>query len=103
MKRPVVLIAGLAAAALFVAAAGASARTAITFATHLGTQSSVSGDEASGAREQESPEATETPETEPTEQPEPTQTAEPAENDNENADKDNQHEDNDDQGVGGDD
>lgn len=92
MKRPVVLIVGAATGALLVAAVGASAHSVFSPARLTGVQSSVSGDEASGART-ESPEPTDTPEAapkaEPAEAPEPTEAPEPAdtENQNENTDK----------------
>ena len=60
MKRPVVLIVGVAAGAFLVAGAGASAHTIQLLTRSAGTQSSVSSDEASGART-ESPEPSESP------------------------------------------
>ena len=73
---------GIAAGALLVAGAGASAHTAVLhLATRAGTQSGVLGEEASGART-ESPEPTESPEAtptaEPTEKPEATPAQKPA-------------------------
>jgi outer membrane biosynthesis protein TonB len=95
MKRPVVLIVGAAAGALIVAGVGASAHNAISLATHTGFQSSVSSDEATGART-ESPEPSENPEApptaEPTEKPEPTETPEPVENEPAETDNDNENE-----------
>src|SRR2546427_10188140 len=97
MKRPVVLIVSVAAGAFLVAGAGASAHTIQLLTRSAGTQSSLSSDEASGARTEspepsESPEATETPEAaatpEPAETPGPAQTPEAAGNDNEAADTD---------------
>ena len=61
MKRPVVLIVSVAAGAFLVAGAGASAHTIQLVTRSAGTQSSVSSDEASGART-ESPEPSEAPE-----------------------------------------
>lgn len=82
MKRPVLLIVGAAAGALLVAAVGASAHTGFSLTRLVGVQSSVSGDEATGARTEtpeaiESPEPTDTPEAAPT--AEPTEAPEPAE------------------------
>ena len=76
MKRPVLLIVGAAAGALLVAAVGASAHTGFSLTRLVGVQSSVSGDEATGART-ETPEPTES--AEPTDTPEAAPTAEPAE------------------------
>jgi outer membrane biosynthesis protein TonB len=93
MKRPAVWIVSIVAGALLVAGAGASAHT-FSLVNSLGTHSSsVSADEASGART-ESPEPEETPEAsptaEPTEKPEPAQNEnEPAENENDNDNDDN--------------
>jgi hypothetical protein len=94
MKRPVVLIVGAAAGALLVAAVGASAHTGFSLTRLVGVQSSVSGDEVSGART-ESPEPSESPE--PAESPEATPTAEPTEAP-EPADNEDEQGDNDDQG-----
>ena len=80
MKRPLVLIVG-AAAALLVAAVGASAHTGFSL-KFAGASQAQSGDVASGARLQ-SPEPSEAPEAsptaEPTETPEASPKAEPAE------------------------
>ena len=92
MKRPAVWIISIVAGALLVAGAGASAHT-ISLVNSLGTHSSsVSGDEASGARTK-SPEPEETPEASPT--AEPTAKPKPAENENEPAENENEN-DNDD-------
>ncbi|HET9780759.1 MAG TPA: hypothetical protein VFR33_03185 [Candidatus Dormibacteraeota bacterium] len=89
MKRPVLLIVGAAAGALLVAAVGASAHSGFSLTRLAGIQSSVAGDEASGARTEspepaESPEPTDTPEAAPT--AEPTEAAEPADTETENND-----------------
>jgi len=100
MKRPVVLIVSVAAGAFLVAGAGASAHTIQLLTRSAGTQSSLSSDEASGAR-------TESPE--PSESPEATETPEAADNDTETGDNEgdhqhgDQHKDGGDHGSGGDD
>jgi len=106
MKRPVVVIVGIAAGLLLVAAAGASAHTALHFVSGASSAGNILSDEASAPRS-ESPEPTESPEQEPTEQPEPTAapSTEPADNDNEQGDEDqgdNEQGDNDNQGDTGD-
>src|SRR6266478_1611395 len=89
MRRPAVLIVSVAAGALLVAGAGASAHTVQLLTRAAGTHSALFSDEASGART-ESPEPSESPEAtptaEPTEKPEPTKSPEAADNDNETAD-----------------
>jgi outer membrane biosynthesis protein TonB len=99
MKRPFTLVIGLAAAALLIAAIGASAHTGFSIFKTAGVHQTQM-DEASGART-ESPEPAESPEAspspEPTEKPEPSPTAEPTEApDNEQGD--NEQGDNDEQG-----
>ena len=109
MKRPVVLIVGAAAGALLVAAAGASAHTALFLSSPVGQHATVLSDEATGAAT-ETPEPAETPEApptaEPTDNPEPTETPEAPDNDNDN-DNDNENDNNQAQqsqdGGGGDD
>jgi len=92
MKRPAVLIVGAVGGALLVAGIGASAHTALLVNRSAGLHSSVSGDEASGARVEpnETPEMTpepaDTPEAQQT--PEPTETPEAADNDTETNDDD---------------
>ena len=76
MKRPLVLIVG-AAAALLVAAVGASGHTGFSL-KFAGASQAQSGDVASGARLQ-SPEPSEAPEASPTAEPTETPKAEPAE------------------------
>lgn len=71
MKRPITLIIGAAAAAMLIAAIGASAHSGFSLWKLAGVQNTVSGDEASGART----EPTDTPE--PTDKPEAAATAEP--------------------------
>ena len=82
MRRPVVLIVSVAAAAFLIAGAGASAHTIQLLTRAAGTHSSLLSDEATGARTEspepaESPEAT--PKAEPTEKPKPAETPEAAE------------------------
>ena len=89
MKRPVGLILGAAAAALIVAAVGASAHTGFSLAKLTGVHSAVLNDDASGART-ESPEPSESPEASPT--AEPSESPEAADNDNEQGDNDDQGE-----------
>lgn len=71
MKRPVGLIIGAAAAAMLIAAIGASAHSGFSLLKLAGVQTAVSGDEASGARTEptDTPEATNTPEAPPTAEP----------------------------------
>jgi hypothetical protein len=77
MKSPLTFIVGTAAAALLVAAVGASAHGAGPFFSRLtGSQGTRLDDNASGAR-MESPEPTESPEAAPSPQASPT--AEPSE------------------------
>src|SRR5262252_352632 len=93
MKRPVLVIVGLVSGAILVAAAGASAHSALNLARSVG-HSSIQTDEASGSPT-ESPEPSESPEASPT--AEPSETPEPTESPTAENDND-QGEDNDEQG-----
>jgi len=75
------LIIGAAAAAMLIAAIGASAHSGLSLAKLVGVQTGVSADEASGARTEpaDTPEATDTPEAPPP--AEPTDTPEAADTD----------------------
>jgi hypothetical protein len=94
MKRPVVLIVGVAAGILLVAGAGASAHTALHLVNPGANSGNVLSDDATSPSA-ESPEPSESPEAsptaEPTEKAEPTETPETEAADND-ADNDNQDE-----------
>ena len=92
MKSPLVVIVGIAAGLVLVAAAGASAHTALQFVSSGVTAGNILSDDASAPRA-ETPEASESPEVEPSQTPEPSETPETEANDDQGDNNDDQGED----------
>jgi hypothetical protein len=112
MKRPFLVIAGIAAGLLLVAGAGASAHTALNVMGLGTTSGSALRDEASSSRGEspepsptiieESPEASPSAEASPKAEPSEAPESEAPDNDNEQGDNDNQGEDGNNSGDSGD-